>query len=142
MKKVNDGPNSRAGIGHDRPASVRLHPFVYKSICVLAIVFLFSAAWGFAGDDYTGYLIAVVAGLFFVALALPFTLWRIGRSHRIRSKPGADAPGQETFGDWASGEFQGWQDREKAGNAAVEVLLPIAAVAFGMVAFGIVSHFT
>ena len=91
MKKVNDGPNSRAGIGHDRPASVRLHPFVYKSICVLAIVFLFSAAWGFAGDDYTGYLIAVVAGLFFVALALPFTLWRIGRSHRIRSKPGADA---------------------------------------------------
>ena len=126
--------------------SKRLHPFVYKTIGVLAVIFLL-AVWEFAGDEYTGYLIAVVAGLVFVALALPLALWRIWRSHRDRGKneeneAPEDAPEKETFGDWASGDFQGWQDRERAGNAAVEVLLPIAAVTFGMVAFGIISHFT
>ena len=122
--------------------SKRLHPFVYKTIGVLALIFLLGV-WEFAGDEYTGYLIAVVAGLVFVALALPLALWRIWRSHRNRAKGAkTDAPEQQTFGDWASDDFEGWQDRESAGNAAIEVLLPIAAVTFGMVAFGIISHFT
>jgi hypothetical protein len=130
------GAKDTSTIGHNRPVSQRLHPFVYKAIFALAVVFLLGV-WEFAGDAYTGYLIAVVA------LALPFFLWRIRRSHRRRGRAEeSDAPEKETFGDWAAGDFQGWQDREKAGNAAVEVLLPIAAVAFGMVAFSIVSSFT
>jgi hypothetical protein len=136
------GAMDTSTIGHNHSVSQRLHPFVYKAIFALAVVFLLGV-WEFAGDEYTGYLIAVVAGLVFVALALPFVLWRIRRSHRRRGRAEeSDAPEKETFGDWAAGDFQGWQDREKAGNAAVEVLLPIAAVAFGMVAFSIVSSFT
>ena len=45
-------------------------------------------------------------------------------------------------GTGASGEFDTWQGRRKAAGAAVEILLPIAAVAFGITAFGIVLHFT
>jgi hypothetical protein len=136
------GAMDTSSIAHNRPVSQRLHPFVYKAICALAVVFLLGV-WEFAGDEYTGYLIAVVAGLVFGALVLPFILWRMRRSHRDRSTAEeSDAPEKETLGDWAAGDFQGWQDREKAGNAAVEVLLPIAAVAFGMVAFSIVSSFT
>ncbi len=82
-------------IGHNRPVSQRLHPFVYKAIFALAVVFLLGV-WEFAGDEYTGYLIAVVAGLVFVALALPFVLWRIRRSHRRRGRAEeSDAPEKE-----------------------------------------------
>jgi hypothetical protein len=33
-----------------------------------------------------------------------------------------------------------WQDRLKGRNAAIEILLPLAAVAFGMSAFAIAYH--
>jgi hypothetical protein len=132
-----EGAMNRAEIGHNRPVSQRLHPFVYKAIVGLALVFVLAVS-GFAGDSYAGYLIVVVAGLVFVALALPYVLWRIWRSHQDPDEPRE----KETFGDWVDGDFQGWQDRVKAGDAAIEALLPIAAVAFGMVAFSIVSNFT
>jgi hypothetical protein len=49
---------------------------------------------------------------------------------------------QEEFQHWVSGEFDTWQDRVTGANAAVQILLPLAAVAFGMTAFGFVLHFT
>ncbi len=49
---------------------------------------------------------------------------------------------QESLRAWAAGDLDTWQDRVKGRNAAIEMLLPIAAVAFGMTAFGIVLHFT
>ena len=64
---------NRAEIGHNRPVSQRLHPFVYKAIVGLALVFVLAVS-EFAGDSYAGYLIVVVAGLVFVALALPYVL--------------------------------------------------------------------
>ena len=64
---------NRAEIGHNRPVSQRLHPFVYKAIVGLALVFILAVS-EFAGDSYAGYLIVVVAGLVFVALALPYVL--------------------------------------------------------------------
>ena len=73
---------NRAEIGHNRPVSQRLHPFVYKAIVGLALVFVLAVS-EFAGDSYAGYLIVVVAGLVFVALALPYVLWRIWRSIKI-----------------------------------------------------------
>ena len=66
---------NRAEIGHNRPVSQRLHPFVYKAIVGLALVFVLAVS-EFAGDSYAGYLIVVVAGLVFVALALPYVLPR------------------------------------------------------------------
>jgi hypothetical protein len=40
-----------------------------------------------------------------------------------------------------AGDFVTWQDRLKGANAAIEILLPLAAVAFGMTALGIALHF-
>ena len=45
------------------------------------------------------------------------------------------------FRDWASGQFETWQERVKGANAAVEILLPVAAAAVGMTAFAIVFHY-
>ncbi|HMA71398.1 MAG TPA: hypothetical protein VKP67_07910 [Xanthobacteraceae bacterium] len=48
----------------------------------------------------------------------------------------------ETLGNWMRGQFATWTDREKASTAMVEVLLPLAAVAFGLTALGIVFELT
>ena len=52
---------------------------------------------------------------------------------------GVPAP-RPSFRSWASREFDTWQYRLKGGDAAAEALLPIAAIAFGMTAIGIVAH--
>jgi hypothetical protein len=125
-------------IRHDRPVSDHLHPLVYKAVVGLAL-WLVLSVWSFAGGGYTDFLLAVVSGFVFIAVAIPHALWRVWRKNQ-----GSDAAGEngESFRDWASGEFDTWQGRLRGANAAVEILLPIAAVAFGMTAFGIVWHFT
>ena len=96
------------------------------------------SAWKFVGNPYAGYLIAVVIAFVGLALLLPYLLWRQWHRHSVN----ADTDTKETFGDWASGEFLIWQDRVKGSDAAIQVLLPIMAVAFGMAAFAIVSSLT
>jgi len=120
----------------DPPVSDHLHPLVYIAMVALAAWFVLSA-WGFATDGYTDYLLAVVSGFIFIAVALPYALSRVWR--RSRRREAADQDGKH-FGEWASGQFATWQDRTSGANAAIEVLLPLAAVAFGMTAFGIVLH--
>ena len=129
---------SREVIRRNRRVSDHLHPFVYMAIVGLAL-WLVLSVWGFAGGGYTDFLLAVVSGFVFIAVALPYTLWRVWRKNQ---GPDAARENRESFRDWASGEFDTWQGRLKGANAAVEILLPIAAVAFGMTAFGIVWHFT
>jgi hypothetical protein len=122
----------------DRPVSSDLHPLVYMLIAALALWFVVSV-WSFAGAGDTDYLLVVVSGFIFVAVALPFVLWRVGRRAQDLDD---DAKRQPSFRDWASTEFDTWQDRLPGANASIEILLPIAAIAFGMTAFGIVLHFT
>jgi hypothetical protein len=54
-----------------------------------------------------------------------------------RDDANAGSP-RQSFRGWASCEFDTWQYRLTCRNAAVEVLLPIAAIAFGMTAFGVI----
>jgi hypothetical protein len=88
----------------------------------------------------------MVSVLVFMALAIPTVLWRAGMAAR-RSRDPADAAteGAEdastsrmTFRAWLRGRFATWTDVEKPSTAAIEVLLPLAAVAFGLTAIGIV----
>ncbi len=129
-------------IPQSRRLSNRLHPRVYTAMAALG-AWLAAAVWAFGSDSYTDYLLAIVSGFIFVVIALAYVLSRVGtRDPGARTLRKTEAAQQEeTFRDWALGEFDTWQDRVKAANAAVEVLLPIAAIAFGMTAFGIVYLF-
>jgi hypothetical protein len=120
---------------HNRPVSDQLHPTVYAAMVGLVLLFVVSAWACFGGGAYVGLLLAVMSSFFLIAVAVPFALWLTWRRH-----PSSDAAqGQGiSLRDWASGEFDTWQDRRKAADAAIEVLLPIAAVAFGMAALGMV----
>ena len=113
----------------------RLHPLVYKAIIGLTI-WLVLAVWtlfGDAGDLLTVAL--VVSTFFFILTAIPLLLFYVGTKGTPR-RP------EEAFMKWASGDFDVWRGSMKGGNAAIEILLPIAAVAGGMTAFGLVLHFT
>jgi hypothetical protein len=113
----------------------RLHPVVYLALAGLGLWYVVSA-WAFGGNAYTDYLLAVVTGLVFIAVLIPVGIWRIWRNHPHREGSG------EPFKFWAASELRIWQDRVKAGNAAIEILLPVAAVAFGLLILAVINHLT
>ena len=112
-----------------RETTSLLHPRVYALMMGLA-GWLVLSVWIFSGVGSTDYLLAIVSGFIFIAVALPFILSRLRR-------PGSEAP---SFRAWGSRDFDTWTGRLRGSHAAAEILLPIAAVAFGMTAFGIVLH--
>jgi len=117
-----------------------LHPAVYMALVGLTL-WLGLAIWGFGYDGQTDYLLAIVNGFLFIAVAIPATLALMAyrqRNSDERKSSGGDA----SLREWMTRDFDTWQDRVKGRNAAVEVLLPMAAIAIGMTAFAIVLHFT
>lgn len=113
--------------------SDHLHPMVYVAIVVLVLIFTASAFLAFSDRGDAGYLLVVVTGFFTIAVAIPYLLWRVWLKH-AGATPGAE----ESLSDWSAAECDTWQCRLKGRDAAIETLLPIAAVAFGMTAIGIV----
>jgi len=116
-----------------------LHPAVYLGLVGLTL-WLGLAIWGFGYDGQTDYLLAIVSGFLFIAVAIPSTLALM--VHHQKSSHERKSSGEASFQEWMTGDFDTWQDRVKGRNAAVEVLLPMAAIAIGMTAFAIVLHFT
>jgi hypothetical protein len=144
----------------DQPASSsqkvsdQLHPLVHKAAAGLLIWFVIAAWLLFGGAGYIGLALAMVSVLIFMVLAIPTVLWRAGVAARRSggtanavergdTDPGdtADEP-PETFRTWLQGRFATWTDQERPATAVVEVLLPLAAVAFALTAIGIVFHLT
>jgi hypothetical protein len=116
-----------------------LHPFVPIAAIGFALWFVL-AVWEFGRNGQADYLLAIVSGFFLMTLAIPYALWRQWR--RIRRDGGSleQSLKQESFRDWMSENFETWQDRVKAKNAAIEIILPLGAAAIGMTAFGVVLH--
>ena len=115
--------------------SSQLHPVVYLGMVGFAAWMVISA-WSFAGEGYADWLLVVVSLFILAVMLLVFVLSRVG-SHDPglgKSRPRKRA----RFHDWVGGEFDTWQDKVRGRNAAIEVLLPLAAAAVGMTAIGIV----
>ncbi len=129
------------------PVTDRLHPRIYAIIAGLALWFVFSAWWFFGGAGYIELALAVMTGVFVMALGIPFTLWQAGVKARKRDAaqetteehPASEQPA-ESLGTWIEGQFDTWTGQQTSATAAVEILLPIAAVALGIMAMGIVFH--
>jgi hypothetical protein len=120
------------------PVTNRLHPWIYAVLICLALWFVLWI-WSFAGAGVTDYLLATASGFISLVLALTAILSRVGRNDPGRDADeakAADTPA--SFHDWATSDFDTYQDRLSTLQAATLILLPIAAAAFGMTAFGIV----
>jgi hypothetical protein len=117
------------------PPIRHLHPTVYWAILGLTLWYVVAVWFGFSGGSYVDYLLAVVTGFIFIAVALPLIAWIVWRRNRDRP-----TRHRETFADWASAEVDiGPGGKVKGTIAAVEILLPIAAITLGMIGFAIIT---
>ena len=118
------------------------HPFIYKIAIALVALFVVAAWAAFARRGDTGENLAMVTLLLFVAVMIPYLMWL---TWKHQQSPQATLGGEASFREWAKGSVDVWQSRVKGADAAINALLPIAAVAIGMVllgiAFDIVRHF-
>ena len=120
----------------DSPISQSLHPLVNMAIIGLVLMFVAAVWMFFDSGPYEAWLDVVVTGLFVIAIAVPALLWLTWR----RNADGARDDSHLSFRDWAVGEFDTLTGPVKGANATAEVLLPIAAVAVGMMVLGLVFH--
>ena len=118
--------------GPRRPATSSLHARVWTLLIGFNAWFAL-AVWSFAGGGLSDYLLVIVSGFIFIVVALQVILSRVGRPRK--ASVGGDNP--PSLRDWATWDFETWQDRLSGAQAALHILLPIAAAAIGMTAFGI-----
>jgi len=118
--------------------SDHLHPLIYAAIVGLAVWLLVSAWVFFGGAGYIELALAMISVLVFMTIAIPLMLSRAAAARTSEAPPDAPSAPPESFDRWLRGELDTWTGRCRSRTAAIEILLPIAAVAFGMTAFGIV----
>ncbi len=121
----------------NRLLSDGLHPLVYKAMVVLAL-WLVVSVWAFFTDHgYIGLSLSVVTWLVAVAVVLPSVLAAIGRKDPARRRR-QQLPTPRSFHDWARGDFSLQEGQINGLVAAIEIFVPLMAVAIGMTLFAIV----
>jgi amino acid transporter len=126
---------SRELVAHNRPVFDQLHPRVYAGAVGLVAWFALAAWILFDRQDDIGLLLTMVSVLLLVAVLVPVALALVWRRHRTEDQR---HPEQLSFRDWSAGDFAVWGSRVRGTDAAIDLLLPLAAVAFGLTAIGIV----
>jgi hypothetical protein len=121
----------------NRPVSRGLPRQLYAIIVALAVWLIFSV-WGFFGSGYTPLALAVVSLFIVIAVGLPLLLGLIARRHRADN---ANPTESDSLSEWLDRDFEAHTGRMRGAVAAAQILLPIAAVAFGMTIFALVRHF-
>lgn len=119
------------------PISLGLPRQIYWIIIGL-VIWLVISVWGFAGTGYSSLVLTVVSLFLVVAVGLPLLLGLIATRHPRRCEA---EPEKGSLREWLNHEFDAESGPMSARVAAVQVLLPIAAVSFGMTIFALVHHF-
>jgi hypothetical protein len=122
-------------VSHNKPVFDELHPRVYGAAAGLVAWFLLSAWVLFDRGGDIALALGFVTLLLVVAVVLPWVLFEIWRRYRMPYEAHSREP---SFHDWRAGSFSVWGARLHGTDAAIDVLLPLAAVAFGLTAIGIV----
>jgi hypothetical protein len=121
------------------PATGALHSWVYMALIGLAL-WMVLWVWSFVGAGETDYILFIVTGFIITVVALQLVLIRVRRADKTTGANTAQS-GADSFREWARGDFEAERGRLRGGEAALLILLPIAAAAIGMMAFGIEFHF-
>jgi hypothetical protein len=112
---------------------------VYATAIGLVIWFAV-AAWilfdhSFGGPSEVSLPLAIVSVLLLIAVLLPFALSLVWKRHRMLHD---GRPNNTAFREWSLGDFAVWGSKIRGMHAAIDMLLPLAAVAFGLTGIGIV----
>jgi hypothetical protein len=126
---------TRELVAHNRPVFDQLHPGVYGAAVGLVVWFALAAWILFDRQSDIGLPLAMVSVLLLVAVGLPWSMSLVWKRHRM---PYEGHPGRISFHDWRIGDFAVWGSKLRGTHAAIDMLLPLAAVAFGLTGIGIV----
>jgi Na+/glutamate symporter len=123
---------------HHRPAHDGLHPLVYWSIIALT-VWLVLSVWGFFDrGPYVGLTLAMITLFFMIIVGIPVLIWKTWQHKALAEETREPA---QSFDSWASQRLATWTGALTGRDAAMQILLPIAAVSIGMFIFGLVYYF-
>ena len=126
---------SRELIAHNKPVFDQLHPRIYGAAVGLIEWFALMAWVLFDRSSDISLSLMFVTVFFVVAIGLPWTLSLVWRKFQMpyeeRLKP-------TSFHDWTNGHLAVWGARLRTRDAAIDVLLPLAAVSLGLTAIGLV----
>jgi hypothetical protein len=126
-------------IRHNRPVFDHVHPRIFATAIGFVAWFVL-AAWilfdhKFDTVDDMALPLAMASVLLFLTVLLLSTLMSMSKRHRLpRDGEALNIP----FQDWKHGDFAVWGSRLKSTHAAIDILLPLAAAAFGLTAIGVV----
>jgi hypothetical protein len=123
---------------HHRPTHDGLHPLVYRSIVALTIWLVLSVWVFFNRGTYVGLTLAVITPFFLIIVAIPVVIWMTWQHN---AAPAETRTLVESFREWASENFTTGTGKLSGREAAMQILLPIAAVSIGMTVFGLVFYF-
>ena len=125
---------ARELVAHNRPTFDQLHPNIYKAAVALVAWFALAAWVLFDRENDIGLPLAMVSTLLLVAVVPPWSLSLVWQRHRMADRR---HPEKIFYRDWKTGDFAVWGSKLR-GAHAIDMLLPLAAVAFGLTALGIV----
>jgi hypothetical protein len=124
---------TRELVAHNRPTFDQLHSAIPKIAAGLVTWFVLMAWIFFDKQSVVGLPLAFITVLFLV-VGLSFSgLFLVSYRHQPDYP---SHPNEVPFRDWIMGNFSVWGSQQSAGQAATEILLPMAAAAFGMTAMG------
>ena len=134
-----NAPDTDLHHGGERPVTNRAHPRIYTIVAGLCAWFVLMA-WNFATGRVVNYLLVIVSGFIFVAIALTLILFSVGGNKNNGTTPGNG--GDPPLRDWTRWDYETQTGRIRGAHAAAQILLPIVAAAVGMTLIGIIFHFT
>jgi hypothetical protein len=126
---------TREFANHNRPTYEHVHPSVLKLTAGLVAWFVLMAWVLFDRNSLVGLPLAFVTVLLLIVGMLLVALSQVWRRHRPAHTM---HPNKTAFRNWSFGDFAIWDGKLRGSEAAIQILLPIAAGAFGLTAIGIV----
>jgi len=126
---------SRELVAHNKPVFNHLHPKIYGAAVGLIAWFTLMAWVLFDRSSDAGESLMFVSVLFLVAILLPWTLSLVWKKYEM---PHERQQQSTSLHDWRAGDFEVWGAKLHGTDAAIDVLLPLMAVSFGLTAIGIV----
>jgi hypothetical protein len=115
-----------------------LHPLVYRAMIGLTIWLVLSIWVLFSRGAYEGVTLSIITLFFVVLVGIPVVLWLTWRRN---TDPNEQHENVAPYHEWSSGSFETWTGGISGREASVQILLRIAAVAFGMTIFCLVFLF-
>jgi len=121
-----------------RPVHDGLHPLVYRSMIALTAWLVLSIWVFFDRGAYVGLTLVMITVFFVIAVGIPLLIWKTWQ-HNAPADETRET--DESYAAWASQSFATWTGQLSGSEAAMQILLPLAAVSIGMFVFGLVYFF-